>query len=263
MRSFTFRFAVGAILLAFVVASVEGGIFFRRWARCGPSSSCGTISACNVRVMPTTSPSSAPCDNGLCPIDRQGGWIKPAGQVEQLTGVDRSTGVGKTDSVCVGGKCMPRFLANQELQLPLPEDAGKPYVVIVGDGKYQADARAVVERHKLHEVYHVVGYAEGEWQAAGVGYGKGVWIVTGRDAGGKAKVISLDENLMVLDDALKTSAEALRRPDGILDRLKVPNLKKALDPGEIIKEKAKTYVPLAIGGASLLLLGIAAARKGG
>lgn len=263
MRSFIFRVIVVAVLYVALAASVKAGLIFRRGGRCcGGASSASTQrwASCSIAAVPAASGSGS---NGTCPVcpANDSSFNVPA--IGQLGGVDRSTGVGTHDGVCVGGQCFPPSKGLRKFQVPLPEDAAKPYVVIVGDEEFQAKARSILERHKLAEVYHVVSYDEGAWQAKDVGYERGVFFVGGRGTDGKAKVMSGDTDLGELDAALAQNSETIRRPDGILDRKVLPTLKKSLDPGTIIVEKAKGYVPTAIGGLSLLMLGLAVARRGG
>lgn len=149
-------------------------------------------------------------------------------------GVDRSKLSGRP-RFCVGGKDVdPRaFFAGA---VPA-DDSKKPYIAVVGDEAFQAQAKALFapggplapQADKF-----VIGFFEpGDWHVQGVGIRRsGVSIFGPRGEDGKAKELHYQADLAGLDKAV---VKALREPNPQYDPSKTPDLR--VDPAPAKPDK--------------------------
>lgn len=257
------RFFLGcvALLLVGFAASclVAGPLLGGRFRATGQSctgSTCGPVSNTSGLSAPSAAATSTSSKDLAQPISQPLTGALPLQEAAPLTGVDRSTGVGKIDATTIGGVLIEKA-EGRIGALELPEDAGKPYIVVVGPEQFQREAKEMLSRHKADAVFHVVCYTEDQWQVQKVGYQNGVWFTLARRSDGKAPILAFEENLKGKDGPLKDLIDAIRRPDGILDKKLLPALKRAVDPTPVITGKVKEIIGPIAGVGSLLLLLVA------
>lgn len=226
-----FTALTGLVLIALVAAAVPARPLSRggcSGGSCSPGFVCGP-NGCSV-VYPT---SAVYVPSSPLPAASPVSALQPSASApvaEPLHGVDRSKGVGLVDALQIGPADASKIGADVG-KVTLPEDAHKPFVVIVGDKAYQQKARNVVSDSGIDKLMHVVSYAEDQFQAKGVGYSKGVWLVNGRDEEDRGEVFSYDEDPEAMRGPLKRIVDKIRKPDGSLDKGVLSNLARMVDPG--------------------------------
>lgn len=147
---------------------------------------------------------------------------------EMPTGVDSSKGIGNAPSVTVGGDAQSTP-QNAVHSLTLPEDRGKPHVVIVGDDAFRKEAKAKLAKLEGIEQFHVNDYPPGSWHVGGVNLDRqGVTFLAPPGKDGKAPALHFQADLEGLDKPMAEIAGALRNRDPKFDPQKVPDLRHGL-----------------------------------
>lgn len=136
----------------------------------------------------------------------------------------------------------------------LPDDSGKGHLLIVGDKSLHARAKAVLEATPSAEKYHHHFYEGKEWQIQEGVWPAGITIAKAANKEGAAEMIHHQEDVEGLGDAINESVGLIRKPEKLIDKKLIPDLRKGVS-SIIPWEDIATY-----GSGALLtaLLGIAA-----
>lgn len=241
----------GYIITADLYAGCRrGGFFSNPCTITLPQSSCvwSYANPSNCYTVPG-------CDGGSCPIVPQG-YIGAVSVQTQLMGVDRTKGVGKADAFRVADS-LPERENTKIGQLPLKDDAGLPYVVVVGTDSDRRAADVAVKSSSLKDAAHFVTYKTEDWQAKDVGYAPGVWVVGPRQADGTGEVLAYASSVEEFAGSVEKMAEALRKPGPIIDKAKLPSLKSIFDPSQMISDGVGKIVGQLLVMASFAVAGLA------
>lgn len=134
------------------------------------------------------------------------------------------------DSVKVGGIEVTGS-SGPTASLPLPEDGKKPFVVVVGDANFQAEAKSALSKIPTASQWHVGYWSENDWQVKDCGpYPPGVTLTGPREPSGTAKGLSYQKDLADLEKAMEAATGGLRKPDPSWKPELVPDLRRRIFP---------------------------------
>lgn len=221
---------IAAIMFVLLVAEgciAAGRIFFRS----APANNCNGGSCAVPWSQPACTPTN--CVVVESPQFATSGVPVNAGASSPIGGVDRSTGVGSYDGFAVAGTPSPPS-SRKEQAASLPDDHANPYIVVVGDKPTQEAARSILEAKGVTSLANAVYFGPEDWQVKDVGYTEGIWVTAPRGKDGKADVLAFASSPQELSQSADDLAGALRKPDGILDKMKIPRLRDVVSPAAIV-----------------------------
>lgn len=147
----------------------------------------------------------------------------------------------------------------------LPEDAGKAYILIVGDKDFQARGKEALQGLPDARECHQGFFSPVDWQVAGVSLERpGVSILGPKNADGSARALHYQSDLAGLEKPIASVVGALRKRNPDFDGLKVPDLRNVVDgiKSRLLAGLGLDLISPMLAGMGLVGVGLVAAKKG-